>query len=614
VNDLSVKVDLLIRSPRTATSSRLGTIALVTILLTTVILATVPASTLGNEQGYAIQFTPQGTLVSQVDEGDRVTIELQIENIGSEDFGGIRPLKLTLSARGKELDHEDIPILVVNATTTVTFNFKATEVGESDLKLMASAGTTEPAKVLDAQGSTNNIVITGFKVVKVEERFDWTPVIVIVVIAVAALGGFMVYKRRKDKLEEQRRLEDEARRQEQIRRKEKEIAKKIEVKQVIGKHPRDYYVLRRQKYATLKPSGMTSSGLTILKPEMTKVDKEEIIKLMCPKCGTELPSEDAECPRCNATERIEAVRHQIRAYKSKAAVDFTDAETLLRKAEHRINWSDFGKAREFAEQSAEKMNESWEAHQRGEMLESTVSEIAEDKGPTLDAEVIGLEGDEQVPSLKPLETTVPVADEEAPSGEPCSECGSPMDGETCIYCDFTDELNTCWAIIEEGEQDGAPMSEMKDLCRQANNAFERGSNELGVRYLRRAKRLSKDLLESHTRSKTEGIIVFTKTLLGQVKSLDEDISMAEEMLKQAESSLAEGDFIKARSLAAKADGYLKQLMEDSFRKQANELLSDLESRPVSSEVKGLIDKAKKLIQANEFEGAVGILETAKSKQ
>ncbi len=580
------------------------------------VLATAPASTLGNEPGYAIQYTPKGTLPSKADEGDRVTIELEIENIGSLAFGGIRPLKLTLIATGKELDAKDVAALPVNATTTVKFEFEATDGGDEqvDIKLEASAGTTMPAKVFDSQGKENKIVVTGFEIVKVKERFNWMPIVAIVVIAAVALGGFMAYKRRKDKIEEQRRLEEEARRQEQIRKKEQEIAKKIEVKQVIGKHPRDYYILRRQKYATLKPSGMTSSGLTILKPEKTKAEIEEAEKLMCPKCGTELASKDAECPRCDATERIEAVRHQIRAYKSKAAVDLKDAEALLRKAEHRINWSDFDKALEYAHRSEEKMEESWEAFQRGEMLESTVKEIAEDKGPTLDAKIIGLEGEERAPTPRPVKTSTLEVEEEAPSGEPCPECGNPMDGETCIYCGFSEELNTCWSIIEEGEQDGAAMGEMKDLCRQANNAFERGSTELGVRYLRRAKLLSKDIMESHARSKTEGIIVFTRTLMGQVESMEEDTSMAAELLSQAEGALAEGDYIKARSLASKADGFLKQLREDSFRKQANELLSELESKPVSSEVKGLIDKAKKLIVAKEFEGAVGILEAARSKQ
>ena len=72
--------------------------------------------------------------------------------------------------------------------------------------------------------------------------------------------------------------------------------------------------------------------------------------------------------------------------------------------------------------------------------------------------------------------------------------------------------------------------------------------------------------------------------------------------------------LKIAAKNVKEDPVLKQLMEDSFRKQANELLSELESKPVSSEVKALLDKAKKLIEANEFEGAVGILDAAKSKQ
>jgi hypothetical protein len=463
-------------------------------------------------------------------------------------------------------------------------------------------------------GGVKRSTIGVVKAEVVEEPINWVPIIGAVVAVVVVVLVYVMINKRKKRAEEEKRLAEEARRQELIRKKEEAIAKKIEVRNVIGKHPRDYYVLRRQKYANLKPSGMTSSGLTILKRQKTKAEIEAEQKVVCPKCGTDLPDENAECPRCNATEKIEAIRHTIRSYKSQADVDFNDAEVLLRKAEHRLNWSDYTMANEIVDQAEAKTEEIWSASAVGEKLASTVVEYSEAKGPSLDAKVIGLEGEETaIPSTAPVVETGPTLGDQ-PTGELCPECGNPMDDGECLLCAFDEKLNECWGIIETAELDGATMDEVKDLCRQANSAKERGSEELAIRYVRRAYRLSGEQYHDHARSKTEGIIRFTQTLIERLKGMGEDVSLADQMMEQANQAMEAEDYETARSMATKAEGYLKQMREDSYRKSIQELLPEVEAgAPANPEVQKLLEKARKLIAVKEFEGAVDLLEAAKSK-
>ena len=250
----------------------------------------------------------------------------------------------------------------------------------------------------------------------------------------------------------------------------------------------------------------------------------------------------------------------------------------------------------------------------GETLTSTVEEYSESKGPSLDAKVIGLEGEEAAIPAAIVAAKLTSTRDAEPAGEPCPECGTPMDSGVCLFCTFEENLDSCWSIIEKAELDGADMKEMSDLCRQANNAKERGSDELAIRYLSRATRLSEEAYHEHARSKTEGIIRFTNALIMQVKSMGEEVTMAEQMITKAEEAMEAGEYETARSMAAKADGYLKQMKEDSYRKQIQELLPIVEAGSASNlEVQQLLFKAKKLINANELEGAVDLLETAKTK-
>src|SRR4030042_5087838 len=111
------------------------------------------------------------------------------------------------------------------------------------------------------------------------------------------------------------------------------------------------------------------------------------VQHQCPKCGTVLPKERAVCPRCTATEAIENVRHQIRHYKSREDVDFKDAEALLRKAEHRVNWSDWAGANEYVKQAETRMIEDWMVYKRGGRIEQTVTDKTMGSGPTKDAKI-----------------------------------------------------------------------------------------------------------------------------------------------------------------------------------------------------------------------------------
>jgi len=585
----------------------------IVLVLVVLLLSTMAAPALAQSK-YHIKYALTEELPTRVEKGETVHFRLSITNIGTENFTGTKKLKVQLNSEGTTLASQSSIILNKGASTTVDLSFKTTTEGTFEIKIEASAGS-EYAEIWDNQSQPNRVV-GSLEVFVVTEPFNWTPIIIAIVVVVVIVAVLFVWRSRKLKQEEQNRIAEEARRQEHIRKKEAEIAKKIEVRDVLGKHPRDYYIVRRQKFAHYKPSGMTSSGLTILKRERSKEELEALVTHQCPKCGTLLPAERAVCPRCTAVEAIENVRHQIRHYKSREEVDFKDAEALLRKAEHRVNWSDWSGANDFVKQAETRMIEDWMTYKRGGRIEQTVTDQTAGSGPTIDAKIIGLQGEKQA-MITSLEGPIagPDLGDEAHRGKPCPKCGRPMYDDICFFDDFEKASNACWALIEDGEADGAPLSEPKDLCRQATNAREHGSEELATRYLRRAFIVAKETNATHAKSKTEGIIKFTWMLFEQVKSMGEDVTAAKQMLDKAEVAQKAGDDKQARSFAAKADGFLKQQREDGFRKKAAELLSKVEAQPgLGAEAMALVEKAKKLVAAKEYEGAVDLLEAARAKK
>lgn len=595
------------------------TVLLISILLLSMIFGSmVPTAAADDITGPALEWNLVEPLPDKVESDDQVTVKLMFRNIGDMNLTGNKRATIELQSGGHTLDSIRLNDMRLNGTQQVVFRVALEGDGFHPLKLNAynQAGVVG---LYDDKGK--EATIGTVEVETIVEPFNWIPIIVIAVVAAVILGVITYMNKKKKAEEEAQRVVDEARRQEMIRKKEAVIAKKIKVRQMVGKHPRDYYTLRRTKYANLKPSGLTRAGLTILGRVKSKAELEEE-RIVCPKCGTELPEENAVCPRCSATEKVEAVRHAIRSYKSRAEVDFTDAEALLRKAEHRLSWSDFGMAIDLVEKAEQRMEEIWEATEKGETLESTVIEYSDAEGPSLESKIIGLEGEETtIHAAIGVGVTAPTAKDpeelealEESEGEQCPECGNPMvDGE-CLICGFDDNLNATWSTIEMAELDGANMDEIKSLCRQANNAKERGSEELAFRYLRRAMRMSEETYHSNARTKTEGIIEFTNTLIMQVKTMGEDVTMAEQMIVKAKEALETNDYEGARSMASKADGYLKQMREDSFRKIISELMPVVEAGAGSNpDVETLLVKAKKLIDAGEFEGAADLLEAAKDR-
>lgn len=583
------------------------------VMLVALLLSAVASPALAQSK-YHIKYIPTEELPTRVEKDQMVHFRLRITNIGTDNFTGTKKLTVQLNSEGTTLASQPSIALNHGAFMDLDFPFKAASEGKTEIKIEAFAGA-EFVEIWDAENRSNRVV-GSLEVYVVTEPFNWTPIIVAIVVVIVLVVVIFLWRSKKLKQEEVNRIAEEARRQEIIRKKEAEIAKRIEVRDVLGKHPRDYYILRRQRFAHHKPSGMTSSGLTILKREKTKEELEAQVQHQCPKCGTVLPEARAVCPRCTATEKIENVRHQVRHYKSREDVDFKDAEALLRKAEHRVNWSDWAGANEYVKQAETRMIEDWMTYKRGGRIEQTVSDKTDGSGPTLDAKIIGLQGEKQV-MITSLEGTIAGPDfgDDAHRGKPCPKCGRPMYNDICFYDEFDKASNACWALIEEGESDGAPLTEPKDLCRQATNAHEHGSDELAVRYLRRAYIVAKETNVSHAKSKTEGIISFTWTLFEQVRTMGEDVTAAKQMLERAEAAKKAGDDKQARSLAGKADGFLKQLREDSFRKKATELMTKVESQPgLSADAKVLVEKARKLIAVKEYEGAMDLLEAARAKK
>jgi len=580
------------------------------ILLTLVVGSALPTLALEKYSGASLEWSMAEPLPTEAEVDKKFIVAVWVKNEGTIDLTGGNKTTVEISVQGTKADSE-IVHLALDESRLIRFEvtLKSPGVHELSLNSYYRYGLVELYNENGAKTST----IGTIEAVVFEKPLDLTPIIAVIAVAVIGILGFLMYDKRKKKAEDERRLAEEARRKVLIKKKEAEIAKKIEVRNIVGKHPRDYYSLRRAKYANLRPAGMTSSGLNILRRQKTKAELEADREI-CPKCGTDLSGPEAECLRCPAAEKVEAVRHTIRTYKSQVDADFTDAEALLRKAEHRLSWSDFIKAGDLVNEAEKKMEDIWAATRDGEVLTSTVDEYSPSKGPSLDAKVIGLEGeDAAMPAALDGSELIPTL-EKGQESEPCPECDTPMDDNVCPVCAFEENLDGCWSIIEAAELDGAELKEVKDLCRQANNARERGSDDLAIRYLGRATRLSEETYHEHAKTKTQGIIRFTNALILQVKTMGEDVAMAEQMISKAEEALEAGEYEASRSLAAKADGYLKQMKEDSYRKQIQELLPIVEAGSgANPDVEQLLFKAKKLINANELEGAVDLLESAKTK-
>jgi predicted amidophosphoribosyltransferase len=561
--------------------------------------------------GAALEWTLDTQLPDKVEAGEEFTVMLTFRNIGDINLTGNKRTTIELSSEGEDVGRIKMEDLRVNQTQPLSFKVKLKGDGNFALKLNAYNGGIV---ALYDENSQRTFDIGTVKVETIEEPINWIPIIAIIAVVGVVVGIFYMMNQKKKKAEEEKRLADEARRQEMIRKKEEEIAKKIEVRQVVGKETRDFYMLQRTKYGNLKPSGLTRSGLTILKKAKTKAELEAE-RIVCPKCGTDLKEVGDACPRCTASEKVEAVRHDIRTYKSQEDADFSDAEALLRKAEHRLNWSDFSMAYDLVSQAETRMKEIWDATEKGEAVESTVVEYSEAEGPSLESKVIGLEGeDAAVTASFSAGADTQAADNGEPEGEACDECGNTMVDEDCLFCTFDENMDATWAIIEKAELDGAKMDEVKSLCRQAKSAKERDNDDLAIRYLRRAKRMAGETYYAHGRSKTEGIIEYTNTLIMQVKGMGEDMTMAEQMIVKAKEAMEANEFEAARSMAAKADGYLKQMKEDSYRKRIAELMPTVEAGAGSNpDVDKLLGKAKKLIDAGELEGASDLLEAANDR-
>jgi hypothetical protein len=594
-------------------SNKKRAVLLLSILFLAVIVGTpAPASAADFVTGPALEWKLEQPLPDKVESGERFTVMLTFRNIGDLNLTGNKRTTIELSTEGTELARERLEDMNINTSRNLQFRVDIDGDGTYVLKLNAYNGGI--VELYDETGRKTSEIGT-IKVETIEEPINWIPIIAIIAAVGVVIAIFYMMKQKKKKAEEEKRLADEARRQEMIRKKEEEIAKKIEVRQVVGKHPRDYYTLRRTKYANLKPSGLTRAGLTILSRLKTKAELEAE-RIVCPKCGTDLKEEGVACPRCTATEKIEAVRHDIRSYKSQADADFTDAEALLRKAEHRLNWSDFSMAYDLVSKAETRMTEIWEATEKGEAVESRVIEYSEAEGPSLESKVIGLEGEDSAATAAMTSSAEPEVTETAkePEGEPCPDCGNTLTDSECHFCNFDDNMDSTWAVIEGAELDGANMDEIKSLCRQAKSAKERDNDDLAIRYLRRASRMAGETFHEHARSKTEGIIEFTNTLIMQVKGLGEDVEMAEQMITKAKEAMETNNYEAARSMAAKADGYLKQMKEDSYRKRINELMPGVEAGAGSNpDVEKLLVKAKKLIEAGELEGASDLLEAANDR-
>ncbi|MCJ2540100.1 MAG: zinc ribbon domain-containing protein, partial [Candidatus Thermoplasmatota archaeon] len=272
------------------------TVLLISILLLSMIFGSmVPTAAAADINGPALEWNLVEPLPDKVESDDQVTVKLMFRNIGDMNLTGNKRATIELQSGGHTLDSIRLNDMRLNGTQQVVFRVALEGDGFHPLKLNADnhAGVVG---LYDEEGK--EATIGTVEVETIVEPFNWIPIIVIAVVAAVILGVITYMNKKKKAEEEAQRVVDEARRQEMIRKKEAVIAKKIKVRQMVGKHPRDYYTLRRTKYANLKPSGLTRAGLTILGRVKSKAELEEE-RIVCPKCGTELPEENAVCPRCS---------------------------------------------------------------------------------------------------------------------------------------------------------------------------------------------------------------------------------------------------------------------------------------------------------------------------
>jgi hypothetical protein len=143
------------------------------------------------------------------------------------------------------------------------------------------------------------------------------PIVPVAGAVIAVVGVLLFLILRKRKQEEVARLAAEAAAKTEVeRRVAAETARELAVTQKVhGKYPAEYFQRRRTRLAVLIPIGLTSAGLTVL--QRKKFEEKKII-YSCPRCGTHKEAFDAPCPRCSVQDAVEVLRGEVKKHRTGA--------------------------------------------------------------------------------------------------------------------------------------------------------------------------------------------------------------------------------------------------------------------------------------------------------
>jgi len=134
-----------------------------------------------------------------------------------------------------------------------------------------------------------------------------------------------------------------------------------EPEKVHGKFPKDYYKFRREKFARLKPIGLTAAGTCIMGNPNTEMEAAQGTgaenKKVCPKCC--LPQEPnwKNCPNCSAISRIKEAQGLV-AKLEETGVNGSNLDDLLKVAQNALEAKNYDEVETYSHDIIERAKDA----------------------------------------------------------------------------------------------------------------------------------------------------------------------------------------------------------------------------------------------------------------
>lgn len=301
--------------------------------------------------------------------------------------------------------------------------------------------------------------------------FIYIVAILAVVVAVAvAAGSYMMIRKRKKKNDTLVTTAPAGYEQTQYARR------------VWGKMPREYYMQRREAAARLKPIGLTSAGIPLLRIPRNEIAPPAPMpdgtmpvadKKNCPKCGTAQEEGWLACEYCSVQEAVEKARKKLTAAEA-AGADVVRAKAVLSDADMALAHKNYSDARTYAMDAGQKAADAISAHEAAGVPPPEIRSIPEPAPP--------VPAPASEPTAAPRGPVVL-----SPKKKNCTRCGRTLkDGGKCDYCAVESNLAAARDRVASAKASGADAANAESLMKRAEIAFKTENFARADDYIRQA--------------------------------------------------------------------------------------------------------------------------------